>query len=621
MSSYPLYNWSLEPTISFSYAGAGSSVIGNPALVIDSQENTYFAAVVIGQNPTASPSVPSTYQVYYNIVVGSSDSNGNLLWYKFFPELVVAANQTQVALAIGNNNDLYVAFVTPSAVSGCYNMYGIPAQWCPPLYVATSNPTGPYDIVLARINYTSSSQTVAWFLQNARLNSVWNETAPQLAIDTNTGLLYVTYQTNGDILCYTSVGTTNVAVSCFTLNGTQLWLECQQNINSTGANTNPTIAADLSGGVYIAYQTTATVSGGASITSRQIEMVKFQTFLTSTGALSSYSRQWVLSSSATPNILATGGTSSLPSLTSDGTNTYIAFLTTGVVGSNYHTGSTNDLVVAKITKAGNTVWIQQGSQFNRAPYTYSDSTMPYITTESLVSPTYVPNILVSLQTSSGSFTTIPPSGSVNVFIFKLAPTTGYNMFDYNGFNNMPLAYTSASTALLPTAGPNYYSQVAIKAIYTSIFFLLGSLIPLPFYTITSCEADLILLKYDLVNYYPNVSPFQFMTSNKKICSCGANCACGSSTTVPSAPANVVATPATQSAILTFTQPSDGGNSLINYAYSINGITPSTPFGPPQFASPVIITGLITGTSYSIQLQAINGIGYGPASTAVTVTPT
>ena len=84
MSSYPLYNWSLEPTISFSYAGAGSSVIGNPALVIDSQENTYFAAVVIGQNPTASPSVPSTYQVYYNIVVGSSDSNGNLLWYKFF---------------------------------------------------------------------------------------------------------------------------------------------------------------------------------------------------------------------------------------------------------------------------------------------------------------------------------------------------------------------------------------------------------------------------------------------------------------------------------------------------------------------------------------------------------
>ena len=112
-----------------------------------------------------------------------------------------------------------------------------------------------------------------------------------------------------------------------------------------------------------------------------------------------------------------------------------------------------------------------------------------------------------------------------------------------------------------------------------------------------------------------------MTSNKKICSCGANCACGYNSTVPSAPANLVATPATKSAILTFTQPSDGGNSLINYAYSINGVTPSTPFAPPQITSPLTISGLTTGISYSIKLQAINGIGYGPASTAVTVIPT
>jgi hypothetical protein len=294
MSTYPLYSWSLEPSISFaSYLTTSGTVVGNPALALDANQNTYFAAVVTGQNPTASPSVPTIYRAYNNIVIGSTDRNGNLLWYRFFSQLVVAANQQQVSLVVGTNNDLYVAFVTPGSVSNCYNM-SITPRWCPPLYSVVGT-EGPNDIVLARINYSNTSQTVAWVVQNARLNSVYNETVPQLAIDTTTGLLYITYQTNGDILCFTPIGTPTVVLSCFTLNSAQLWLECQQNINSTGANTNPVVTADNAGGVYVAYETTATVSGGAVITAKQVEMVKFQTYLTASNTLASYSRQWVLS--------------------------------------------------------------------------------------------------------------------------------------------------------------------------------------------------------------------------------------------------------------------------------------------------------------------------------------
>ena len=615
MSAYPLYNWNLEPSISFAYYnGTSGGVVGNPALAVDANQNTYFAAVVAGQNPTASPSAPSKYWTYNNIVVGSTDKNGNLLWYRFFLDLIVAANQQQVSLVIGNNNDLYVAFVTPAAVSNRYNMSMTPS-WCPPLY-PEAGVEGTNDIVLARINYSNTSQTVAWVIQNARLNSVYDETAPQLAIDTTTGLLYITFQTDGDILCYTPVGTSTVALSCFTLNGAQLWLECQANINSTGANTNPVVTADLSGGVYVAYETTATVNGGAIVTGQQVEMVKFQTTLTPSNTLASYSRQWVLSQNGTIQTTPPG-TSSAPSVTFDGTNVYIAFLTTGSVDGNYPTGSAHDLVVAQITPTGYTPWIQQGNQFNRTPYIYFDAALPYITADYNLAANDVPNILVSLQT----YTAAPQEGDSSIFIFKMSSVTGDNIFDKNGYNNMPLAWTSAqqTTALLPTAAAGTYSQVAVKAIYGALYFLLGSLVPLPFNVQTSCEADLILLKYNLAYYYPNTNPFEFMSQIKKICSCGANCSCQGTPTIPGAPFNLSSISGNASARIYFTI-ADGGSPLINFSYSIDNGTTFTPFAPPQYESPVTISGLTNGTTYSIQIKATNGIGTGPASATVTATP-
>ena len=614
MSTYPLYNWNLEPSISFAYyAGVSGGVTGNPALAVDAYENTFFAAVVQGQNPTASPTIPSTYWTYNNVVVGSADINGNLLWYKFFPELVVAANQLQVSLVVGTNNDLYVAFVTPAAVNKCFNMATIP-RWCPPLY-PDLNVEGTDDIVLARINYTNTKQTVAWVQQNARLNSVYNETVPQLAIDTNNQLLYITYQTNGDVLCYSPIGDPTVVLSCFNTDGAQLWLECQGNINSAGSNTNPVVAADLSGGVYVAYETTQTVQGGAMVTGQQIEMVKFQTTLTPDGKLASYNRQWILSQNGNIQTQAPG-VSSAPSVTSDGVNVFIAFLTTGSVAGNYSTGSAHDLVVAKVTTNGYTPWVQQGEQFNRAPYTYVDAGFPYITADRYLSANDIPNVVISLQT----FDEIYPNGDSNIFVFKLDSATGNNTFDNAGYNNLPLAFSqaSSSTTLLPTAAVGTYSQVAVSASRNALFFLLGSLVPLSVNTITSCEADLILLKYRLVCYYPTTSPFQFMSNTKKICGCGANCCCNN-TKIPGKPIITSVVPGANSALIYYNLPNDGGSPLINFMYSIDpsGVV-FQPFLPPQTNNPLNITGLTVGTDYSIQIEATNSLGTGPPSDPIQV---
>jgi hypothetical protein len=77
------------------------------------------------------------------------------------------------------------------------------------------------------------------------------------------------------------------------------------------------------------------------------------------------------------------------------------------------------------------------------------------------------------------------------------------------------------------------------------------------------------------------------------------------------------TPGNQELSITFTAPaSDGGASITNYMYSLdNGVT-FVSFSPAQTTSPLRITNLIAGTSYSIKILATNSVGQGTSSTTV-----
>jgi len=89
-------------------------------------------------------------------------------------------------------------------------------------------------------------------------------------------------------------------------------------------------------------------------------------------------------------------------------------------------------------------------------------------------------------------------------------------------------------------------------------------------------------------------------------------------TIPGAPTGLVATPNNQSLSIAFSI-NNGGGAITNYSYSTNGTT-YTAFSPAQTSSPVTITGLTNGTSYTVYLKATNAIGTGPASASVTATP-
>ena len=86
---------------------------------------------------------------------------------------------------------------------------------------------------------------------------------------------------------------------------------------------------------------------------------------------------------------------------------------------------------------------------------------------------------------------------------------------------------------------------------------------------------------------------------------------------PAAPTSLVATAGDGQATISFTAGSSGASAITNYEYSLDGTTYSS-IGATT--SPVTVTGLTNGTTYSIYLRAVNTQGSGTASSSVSVTP-
>jgi titin len=96
---------------------------------------------------------------------------------------------------------------------------------------------------------------------------------------------------------------------------------------------------------------------------------------------------------------------------------------------------------------------------------------------------------------------------------------------------------------------------------------------------------------------------------------------GRPATVPNAPSITSITPDPGTLAIAFTAPNfDGGNSVTNYEFSTDGGTTWTTRSPATTASPMTLTGLTDGTTYSIRIRAVNAQGSGVISAAVEGTP-
>jgi hypothetical protein len=86
---------------------------------------------------------------------------------------------------------------------------------------------------------------------------------------------------------------------------------------------------------------------------------------------------------------------------------------------------------------------------------------------------------------------------------------------------------------------------------------------------------------------------------------------------PDAPTSLSSTPGNQQLTIGFTPPVfNGGLDITNYEYSINAGSTWTAFSPVDITSPVVITGLTNGTAYTVYLRAVNSLGGGQSSSAL-----
>lgn len=479
---------------------------GAPAIAAASSEFVYFATVAKGTNGSFNTGTT------YDIVIGKVSPQGTLIWMKIFPELQTTTNESEPALILGPSNELYVAFVTLGATSGNINMADIPT-FCNPCPVSDY-----HDIVLARIDETAApnTPTVTWRIQSAALNSCAKETAPQLAIDKKNQLLYVTVQSTLAVQCLTPIGPTNTFLGCFSFNGIFQWSAGGLHINGTGNNTNPVLAADELGQVYLAQEITSTIVGGTVTTTKQVEVIQYKSTLSAPGSVTSYNRQWVLSGLTSQlRPIEPTATSSQPSVIADPEgNLYIAFITTGTLPGKTKINAQNDLVLACVRRDGTVKWVQQGAVLNGPTWQYNNCSLPQITRDN------AGNIYASvLTTVTGS--------AQNIVVFKADPNTGRMLWKYDSTREAYLlARSGAPNGLFPSV-PNAYSKTTIARYGGNIYMALTTTQNLPTLSHTSAGRDFCLMAFVERNYAIGHTPYTYIES-RTICNCGGHCSCSSS---------------------------------------------------------------------------------------------
>jgi uncharacterized repeat protein (TIGR01451 family) len=94
-----------------------------------------------------------------------------------------------------------------------------------------------------------------------------------------------------------------------------------------------------------------------------------------------------------------------------------------------------------------------------------------------------------------------------------------------------------------------------------------------------------------------------------------------SATTAGAPTITSITPGNAQLSVAFTAPaSDGGSAITTYQYSTNDGSSWSPRATGTTASPLLITGLTNGTTYTVRVRAVNGVGNGTQSNSLTGTP-
>jgi hypothetical protein len=136
--------------------------------------------------------------------------------------------------------------------------------------------------------------------------------------------------------------------------------------------------------------------------------------------------------------------------------------------------------------------------------------------------------------------------------------------------------------------------------------------PITITTVSASSASLV-----------NGTPYSVQIRARNANGVGTATTASSSTpvTTPGAPTITGITAGSGQLSVAFTAPSStGGSAITNYEYSTNNGSSYTAVSPASTASPIVITGLSNGASYTVRIRAVSAVGSGTASSSSSGTP-
>jgi len=540
---------------------------GSPAIAAGIDRNVFFVlsytGSIIGQF--------AQYATLPKIVIGNWIPQGPIPsiatpTYQGVPPLPLTTElgDTQPSCCAGPNNEMYFSFTTQGSLPLKYNMDSVPSFCdCPS--------PGTSDICVAQAWFPPSFQFQSqpylnWWLQDASLNSCNNEYNSQLCCDRTNRFLYMVHESSANILCFPVIGTgPNVILSCLSIvipnlgtpslatTGNVVWREAQTGINCAGATTNPAIATDQDGGVYVAVEINAPIQGGATPTATKvIDVIKFKNYSITPynksiyssyannippGVFTSMSRSYVLSG-INPSIFPPDGICSKPSIACTGTASVnpcngvslpksgfivVAFTTTGTMPgqsqSSYLEPGGSDVVVVSFKSDGTLVTVAQGD-------VWSPAFNPYVSARDVsVTSDDAGNIFLSYIIKTGT-------GTESVISYQLYPSSLEKYWNYQepggiDYNAYAYAMTGAPNAIFNTSPLGSFTKTPVVSVANTYFAATSSTqTPIAPGSQTPTNHGFALTAYTSALYTFDTTVFNYMSQSKSICACGTNnCGC------------------------------------------------------------------------------------------------
>lgn len=351
-----------------------------PALVVDITGNTYLAF------QTGGVTSGNTNTGLDDIVVVKFNTNGQVVWVTQQPTFNTTQGDNAPSIGVDSNGNTYVAYYTYSGVvSGAsatgnsqdvvlfkLDPNGVNVWSVQPITINT-NINNNYPAIKAdalgnsylaymvdNYSYQTISVTkvdtngiVTWTVNNNSFNtSSANLSYPDLGVDGSSNI-YVAYGSSGVASGQTNTGSSDIVVFKLDTSGNTQWVRQQPSFNTDDNDSNPKIAVDsITGNVHVCYSTQGVASGGVNPNNYNTVIFKLDTNGQSV---------WTVQNQT----FNANTTDNMANIATDGQgNTYLVYITGGIISGGVSSGSVADIAVFKLNSNGQTMWTIQQPTFN-----------------------------------------------------------------------------------------------------------------------------------------------------------------------------------------------------------------------------------------------------------------